>query len=258
MSPLECLTRSGQDSEFWHLCFENVQNLDEAEQKCQNFNQSLAKVENTPTNKNSSWYSWFNEKALKKDQIDEISQIFDTTLKNLIIMNVDRIEDLKSYFNIVPDNFIFSSEATNLTNSKSSYLFDQIKIKMDDFRKRSISDLNYIQQNYEKKISHSLNQIKYSFLKMISNSKDKEDITNELIIIQSLNKNLIENLISYVTDLDDNINIDSYSTIQLNNVLTKEFKNNINYWICLAKDNKRFDEDLKIKRLKNILEHSIK
>ena len=64
LSDSSYLTRSGQRSSFWHLCFEKeVNSSDAAKQICQSYNLNLAKSENLVNYGPATMYSFFSEKS---------------------------------------------------------------------------------------------------------------------------------------------------------------------------------------------------
>ena len=95
ISAQKCLTISGIDSEFWHLCFENVTSFDNSKTQCKSFSLELQ----TQNNTTETYYSWFNKTISIQNQINAISRVFVMNLNSLIAYESYRIEDLKCFVN---------------------------------------------------------------------------------------------------------------------------------------------------------------
>ena len=128
----DCLVRSGIDPEFWLLCYDIVQKVSDAKKNCESYQLNLAKTGMEPSNKNVSWYLWFNQTS--SNQKDEMRRAINSSLNNIIIEQNKIFPNLKlnlnnkiDTFKLGVNNYINQTNNSLLTNDVRGNINTQIE-----------------------------------------------------------------------------------------------------------------------------------
>ena len=180
VSTQSCLTRSGDSSDFWHLCLEQV-TYTVAALKCESFFLNLTRPSDFPVERNTTWYSWFNEKSNKNDQIDETSKVFNNTLKSLIEEQNNQLQDLKCNINIILDQFIKYAENISNSSEITEQNINDLKTEVNTFNQSNFDILDRSLLDLKNSILNNLISIQTYLL---PNTFNKNEIEKRLNIIE--------------------------------------------------------------------------
>ena len=244
-----CMVQQGDSSEYSILCFDGANSKTNAKSQCKKLSfLPIANVTDLPGDFDG-WYSWFQENTAVKNQVNEISKVFNSNLNSLILEQSKQFEELKSGINSYLDNFI--KVISNYTNQGKD---SNLRSSIEKFRDKSISFINKIQSDSNVSISDCVEKTSVYFQTMITDSTCVSNVIKTHLSNLDHNNNL---LISRLTSLNDIIS-DFNTSLALFPELKKlntTFQSHLKYLNFLTIFKQSYNEALVNKRLLSLLDN---
>ena len=247
-----CMVQQGDSSEYSILCFDGANSKTKAKSQCKNLSfLPIANVTDLPGDFDG-WYSWFQENTAVKNQINEISKVFNSNLNSLILEQSKQFEELKSGINSYLDNFI--KVISNYTNQGKDSNLRSISKTIEHFRDNSISFINKIQSDSNVSISDCVEKTSVYFQTMITDSTCVSNVIQTHLSNLDHTNNLLISRLKSLNDIISDLNTSLALFPELKKLNTT-FEFDLKYLNFLTIFKQSYNEALVSKRLQSLLDN---
>lgn len=224
-SDCQCIVNLGFSGEYWRFC-SVPSNLNQSYQSCFDKKISLSKINDSPQFDILTVLDSFNKSASILSQMDNMAQIYNTSVLGMISTEQKYFEDIRSSLIILIDRLI-KQEMDEFSRAHASAVDSTQKSRLSSFNNSNINDILASYRNLMTLIDNYQNIIISYFTPIITSifnnlNNHKAQLTPQINCVENSLSNFKMDLMNRITDMTNAFGTINNDYLSLKNQVSYE------------------------------------